>query len=197
MDLAIAGIALIAALPVMLLSILAVKVASPGPALYWQEREGRKGRTIRVPKIRTMIPDADGAMEELLASDPHLREEWRAGYKLREDPRIIPVLGAFLRRYSLDELPQLWSVVRGDMSLVGPRPFPFYHLDALDFQARRLRNQVRPGITGLWQVSARGVADITVQQKHDIYYIRNWSIWLDLYILGRTCRAVLSGQGAY
>jgi Undecaprenyl-phosphate galactose phosphotransferase WbaP len=197
LDLAIGSTVLLASLPVMLLAMASVKILSPGPALFWQTREGFKGRQIRVPKIRTMVPDAEDRMEEVFESDPGAREEWESGFKLREDPRIIPVVGRLFRRFSIDELPQLWSVVNGDMSLVGPRPFPAYHLEALSFQARRLRNQVRPGLTGLWQVSARGVADVERQQAYDIYYIRNWSVWLDLYVLARTISAVASGRGAY
>jgi Undecaprenyl-phosphate galactose phosphotransferase WbaP len=197
LDLGLGAIALVLTLPVTLAAMLAVKVLSPGPALFWQAREGRKGRTIRVPKIRTMVPDAELRMEELLRSDPALRAEWQEAFKLRDDPRIIPRVGRFFRRYSIDELPQLWSVVRGDMSLVGPRPFPAYHLDALSPHVRRLRDAVRPGITGLWQVTSRGEAGVEAQQAHDLYYIRNWSIWLDLYILARTVAVVLSGRGAY
>jgi Undecaprenyl-phosphate galactose phosphotransferase WbaP len=196
-DLAAGTLILLLTLPLMMLAVLAVKVLSPGPALFWQTREGLKGRQIRVPKIRTMVPDAEDRMEELFESDPGAREEWAAGFKLKDDPRIIPVVGRLFRRFSVDELPQLWSVVKGDMSLVGPRPFPAYHLEALSFQARRLRNHVRPGLTGLWQVSARGVADVERQQAYDIYYIRNWSIWLDIYVLARTVGAVLTGKGAY
>ena len=197
LDLSLATVALILTLPIMLAAMLAVKVLSPGPALFWQEREGRKGRTIRVPKIRTMVPDAERRMEELLRSDPVLRAEWESAFKLKHDPRVIPRIGRIFRRFSIDELPQLWSVVRGDMSLVGPRPFPGYHLAALSPHARRLRDEVRPGITGLWQVTSRGEAGIEAQQVYDVYYIRNWSVWLDLHILARTVRVVLSGQGAY
>jgi len=197
MDLAVGLVALVLTLPVIVLAVLAVRLRSPGPALFWQEREGLEGRTIRVPKIRTMIPDAEARMEELLATDDVLRAQWERGYKLREDPRLIPRLGRLLRRWSVDELPQLWSVVRGDMSLVGPRPFPHYHLEALSPQARDLRNRVRPGLTGLWQVSARGIADVGEQQYYDIYYIRNWSLWLDIYVLAHTVSAVVTGRGAF
>ncbi len=184
-------------LPLMLAAMLAVKLLSPGPALFRQSREGRKGRTIQVPKIRTMVSDAEERMDALLEEDPGLREEWEGGFKLQADPRVIPVLGRLLRRFSIDELPQLWSVLRGDMSLVGPRPFPAYHLDALSDKARRLRAEVRPGVTGLWQVAARGEADVEAQEAYDLYYIRNWSIWLDLYILMRTFSAVVRGKGAW
>jgi Undecaprenyl-phosphate galactose phosphotransferase WbaP len=197
LDLALAGGGLILTLPLALGAMAAVKLLSPGPALYRQAREGRKGRTIQVPKIRTMVVDAEERMEELFQQDPGLREEWENGFKLQRDPRIIPGVGRLLRRYSIDELPQLWSVLKGDMSLVGPRPFPAYHLEALSPRARHLRAQVRPGISGLWQVSARGVADVSAQQAYDIYYIRNWSVWLDLYILARTLSAVVTGRGAY
>jgi Undecaprenyl-phosphate galactose phosphotransferase WbaP len=196
-DIALGTVLLILTLPLTLVAVLAVKLLSRGPALFWQTREGRKGRAIRVPKIRTMVPDAERRMEELFLTDPALRDEWASSFKLKQDPRIIPFVGALFRRFSIDELPQLWSVVKGDMSLVGPRPFPDYHLDALTGQARRLRNEVRPGITGLWQVTARGAAGVEAQQSHDIYYIRNWSIWLDLYILARTAAVVISGRGAY
>jgi Undecaprenyl-phosphate galactose phosphotransferase WbaP len=197
LDVGLGTVTFLVTLPLTLVAMGLVKVLSPGPALFWQDREGRKGRAIRVPKIRTMVPDAERRMEELLRSDPALRAEWEAAFKLRDDPRVIRGVGRFFRRYSIDELPQLWSVVRGDMSLVGPRPFPGYHLDALSPHARRLRDEVRPGITGLWQVSARGEAGVEAQQAYDMYYIRNWSVWLDLHILARTLVVVLSGRGAY
>jgi Undecaprenyl-phosphate galactose phosphotransferase WbaP len=197
LDLVLGTIALVLTLPLALGAVLAVKLLSPGPALFWQPREGSGGRTIQVPKIRTMVVDAERKMEELFVQDPRLKDEWENGFKLKEDPRIIPVVGRILRRYSIDELPQLWSVIRGDMSLVGPRPFPAYHLEALSSEARHLRSQVRPGISGLWQVSARGLADVATQQSYDVYYIRNWSVWLDLHVLFRTISAVITGRGAY
>jgi lipopolysaccharide/colanic/teichoic acid biosynthesis glycosyltransferase len=197
LDIALGSLLLVLTLPIIAGSMVIVRFLSPGPALYWQMREGRKGRPIRVPKIRTMVPDAERRMEELFVTDPALRDEWESSFKLKRDPRIIPVVGKLFRRFSIDELPQLWSVVKGDMSLVGPRPFPDYHLDALTPQARQLRNEVRPGITGLWQVTARGTAGVEAQQSHDIYYIRNWSPWLDLYILARTISVVVTGRGAY
>lgn len=197
MDLAIATVALVLTTPLILVSVALVKLLSPGPAFFWQLREGRRGRAIRVPKIRTMAPDAEARLEEHFLQDPALKEEWENGFKLSRDPRIVPVVGRVLRRFSIDELPQLWSVIRGDMSLVGPRPFPWYHLEALSPRSRDLRKQVRPGLTGLWQVIARGVADVGTQESYDLYYVRNWSLWLDLYILAKTVSAVISGRGAY
>jgi Undecaprenyl-phosphate galactose phosphotransferase WbaP len=196
-DLVVGTGALLVSLPLILTAMAAVKVLSPGPALYRQRREGLKGRTFQVPKVRTMVPDAERRLEEILARDAKLRAEWEAGFKLQRDPRLVPGVGRVLRRFSIDELPQLWCVVTGDMSLVGPRPFPAYHLEALDARTRRLRNQVRPGLTGLWQVTARGEAGVEAQQVYDIYYIRNWSVWLDLHILARTVAVVLTGRGAY
>jgi lipopolysaccharide/colanic/teichoic acid biosynthesis glycosyltransferase len=196
-DLILSGVALTLAAPVIGAAALAVMLASRGPAFFVQEREGLDGRRIRVRKIRTMHADAEQRLAEHLARRPELRREWEQRYKLRDDPRLIPGLGSFLRRFSLDELPQLVNVVAGSMSLVGPRPFPDYHLEQFSPNFRRLRRRARPGITGLWQVTIRSGGTIAEQQAYDTYYIRNWSLWLDLYILGRTLGAVVTGRGAY
>jgi Undecaprenyl-phosphate galactose phosphotransferase WbaP len=185
------------ALPLVAVAAALIRLTDRGGAFYEQEREGEGGRLIRIRKLRTMYGQADQLLREHLSRDPGAREEWRRHFKLRHDPRILPRVGAFLRRTSLDELPQLWSVLKGEMSLVGPRPFPFYHLEQFGADFRRLRAKVRPGLTGLWQVSARSDGDLAVQQKLDSYYIRNWSLWLDLYILARTVKAVLARDGAY
>ncbi len=185
------------ALPIILLAALAVMVLSPGSPFYSQAREGLGGRGIRVWKIRTMVPDAERRLRELLARDPAAQAEWEKYMKLRHDPRLVPVVGCWMRRLSLDELPQLWNVLRGEMSLVGPRPFPEYHLARFSPAFRELRRRVLPGITGLWQVAARSDGDLEVQEALDTYYIRNWSIWLDFYILARTIWVVLFGKGAY
>jgi lipopolysaccharide/colanic/teichoic acid biosynthesis glycosyltransferase len=174
-----------------------IRIASRGPAFFRQEREGRNGKRITVLKLRTMYSDSERVLEQYLAANSDERLNWLRFYKLRRDPRILPRIGWFLRRYSLDELPQLWNVLRGEMSLVGPRPFPDYHLDNFSSGFRALRASVTPGITGLWQVSARSEGDLKVQELDDTYYIRNWSLWLDVYILLRTLDMLLTPKGAY
>jgi Undecaprenyl-phosphate galactose phosphotransferase WbaP len=185
------------ALPLIAAAALWIKLTSRGPLIYRQEREGEGGRRLCMPKLRTMHMDAEALLMRVLSSSPQARSEWSRGFKLKKDPRILPGVGPFLRRTSLDELPQLWSVLKGEMSLVGPRPFPRYHLDGFGPRFRALRNRVKPGLTGLWQVSDRSDGDLEVQEALDTYYIRNWSLWLDIYILVRTIRAVLFPKGAY
>lgn len=197
LDLALAVIALVIAAPVILAAAALVRLLDGGPAFFVQDRAGLDGRRIAVPKIRTMRRDAEKRLEEHLSASPELRREWDDHFKLRTDPRLIPVIGPFFRRFSIDELPQLWTVLRGDMSLVGPRPFPDYHLEHFPAAFLELRLRVRPGITGLWQVTIRSAGSTTEQESYDSYYIRNWSVWLDLYVLSRTIAAVASGRGAY
>lgn len=197
LDLLLGGVTFLLTLPILGLAALAVKLVDPGPAFYVQERVGLGGRTIRVPKIRTMYVDAEERLEAHLEAAPERAREWRERMKLEGDPRVLPAVGWFLRRFSLDELPQLGSVLSGDMSLVGPRPFPGYHLEQFTSEFLELRQRVRPGLTGLWQVTSRSEGGLEEQEAQDTYYIRNWSLWLDLYVLGRTLEAVASGRGAY
>jgi Undecaprenyl-phosphate galactose phosphotransferase WbaP len=197
LDLIVGCAALLMLLPITLMAALAVLVIDGGPAFFYQSRAGLGGRRIRVPKIRTMRRDADKQLEAHLAADSSLRHEWRTRYKLRDDPRLIPGVGRLFRRFSIDELPQLWTVVTGGMGLVGPRPFPDYHLQEFSPEFRELRQRVRPGITGLWQITLRSEGSTDDQEALDSYYIRNWSVWFDLYVLARTVFAVVSGKGAY
>ena len=195
LDLVIGTALLMLATPLILFCAALVKLVSPGPAFFRQRRQGLGDKWIDVWKLRTMHPEAEKQLHEVLGGNAEAREEWQSQFKLRKDPRIVPRIGTFMRRFSLDELPQLWSVVRGDMSLVGPRPFPEYHLRRFSPEFRGLRSQVRPGLTGVWQVLARSDGDLEVQETLDTYYIRNWSAWIDLYLLARTILAVLRGQG--
>jgi Undecaprenyl-phosphate galactose phosphotransferase WbaP len=197
LDVVLAGLGLVVAAPVVVCAAVLVRLLDGGPAFYVQDRAGLDGRRIAVPKIRTMRREADTGLEDHLAANPDLRQEWEAHYKLKSDPRLIPIIGRLFRRFSIDELPQLWTVLRGDMSVVGPRPFPDYHMLHFSPAFLELRRRVRPGITGLWQVTVRSAGSIQEQETYDSYYIRNWSAWLDLYILSRTLAAVVSGRGAY
>jgi len=197
MDFGLAVLLGIAAMPVLAVAALWIRLVSGGSALYYQVRGGEAGRTIRVWKLRTMRSGAEGLLADHLQEFPEAREEWQRYFKLKKDPRILPGIGHLLRRTSLDELPQLWNVLRGEMSLVGPRPFPNYHLEQFQPEFRSLRAKVTPGLTGLWQVSARSNGDLKTQEALDTYYIRNWSPWLDLHILARTIRAVIFCDGAY
>jgi Undecaprenyl-phosphate galactose phosphotransferase WbaP len=189
--------AFLVSLPLLAIFAIWIKATSTGSPFFIQEREGKDGRRIRIYKLRTMYSDAEEILSNYLDQNPAEKSNWYRFYKLKKDPRILKGIGWFLRRYSLDELPQLWNVIRGDMSLVGPRPFPAYHLAGFPDSFRGLRASVPPGITGLWQVSARSDGDLEVQQNEDTYYIRNWSLWLDIYILVRTLLTVLIPNGAY
>lgn len=194
-DLAIALPAAVLLMPLFGLVVLAIKVIDPGPAFYVQTRVGRDGHEIRLFKFRSMYIDAERRLTEHLQASEEARLEWSRYFKLRDDPRILPNIGRLLRRSSMDELPQLWNVLFGDMTLVGPRPLPEYHATSFDPEFQRLRQSVTPGVTGLCQVLARR-AELDGQKAHDLFYIRNQSVWLDLYILLQTVPAVLSGKGA-
>jgi Undecaprenyl-phosphate galactose phosphotransferase WbaP len=197
LDLAIAAPLFLLTVPFVAACCALIKLISRGPAFFRQDREGQHGKRITICKLRTMHPDAERLLGRHLEEYPHEKASWHQYYKLKKDPRILPGIGWFLRRYSLDELPQLWSVIRGDMSLVGPRPFPYYHLNSFPDAFRTLRTSVMPGMTGLWQVSQRSDGDLGVQEAEDTYYIRNWSLWLDIYVLLRTVQRLVLPKGAY
>jgi len=173
-----------------------IKVLSPGPIFYSQERRGYKGQKIKVLKLRSMVMDAEERLYDYLEKNPNEKEEWNNHFKLLNDPRIIPFAGNFIRKYSIDELPQILNVLKGEMSLVGPRPLPDYHLNKLDTEFNILRTKVHTGLTGLWQISVRSDGNQQQLMELDSYYIRNWSIWLDLYILVQTISVVLIPKGA-
>jgi exopolysaccharide production protein ExoY len=168
---------------------------SGGTVIYRHRRVGKDGRMFECLKFRTMVPDADRELHTLLESNEELKAEWIQNHKLKDDPRITAI-GRFLRRTSLDELPQLWNVLRGDMSLVGPRPIVREELLRYGRSAS-VYLAVKPGITGLWQTTGRNNTDYRRRVAMDVYYVRNQSLWLDAYILLRTTGVVLGGTGAY
>ena len=194
-DIVGATVLLLVLSPLFALISAAIRLTTSGPVLYRQTRMGYEGQAFTVLKFCTMYADADTRLHELLARDPQCRAEYEQYHKLQNDPRVTAV-GQWLRRYSLDELPQLVNVLRGDMSLVGPRAYMPEEL----FQMRGLNRvvlQAPPGITGLWQVSGRNSVSFSTRVDLDVHYVHNWSPWLDLYLLARTLPVVLSGRGAH
>jgi undecaprenyl-phosphate galactose phosphotransferase len=193
-DLISAGLLLVLLSPVFLYLMIRIR-ADGGPAFFAHSRIGAGGASFPCYKFRTMVPDAGEVLARMLRDDPEVRREWDETHKLKQDPRITPI-GRYLRASSLDELPQLWNVLRGDMSMVGPRPIveaelerygedAFYYLEA------------RPGITGVWQVSGRSDTDYDFRVYLDSWYVKNWSLWYDVVILIKTVRVVLGRAGAY
>ncbi len=180
--------------PLLALLALAVKLTSRGPVFYSQRRIGRHGHEFRAWKFRSMVADADAVLKAHLTAHPELAAEWNLKHKLADDPRITAI-GKLLRKTSLDELPQIWNVLVGEMSLVGPRPIVRAEM-AKYAEALELYLKVRPGITGLWQVSGRSNTTYEERVRFDEYYVRNWSVWLDIFVLGRTVKTVLKSEGA-
>jgi exopolysaccharide biosynthesis polyprenyl glycosylphosphotransferase len=191
LDLCLALIALIMVSPVMLLAAVLIKITSPGPVLFTQKRIGQSKRKFTIYKFRTMAVNAEAKMRQL----EHLNEVSGPVFKIKNDPRITPV-GRFLRNTSIDELPQLINVLKGDMSLVGPRPLPIRDYEAFSQDWHRRRFSVRPGMTCLWQVNGRSSLPFEKWMELDMQYIDKWSLWLDLKILAQTVPAVLKGLGA-
>jgi exopolysaccharide biosynthesis polyprenyl glycosylphosphotransferase len=190
-DVVISMILMLLIVPLLLALSILVKLDSPGPVFYLSRRYGRRGELFYMYKFRSMVENADNLLKDLKKHN----EVGGPIFKMKQDPRITR-MGTFLRKYSLDELPQIFNVLKGDMSLVGPRPLPIEQVEREDFrQLKRL--DVRPGITGLWQI--RGRSDVSFQRlvRWDIWYINNWSFWLDLHILWQTIPVVLKGRGAY
>jgi exopolysaccharide biosynthesis polyprenyl glycosylphosphotransferase len=190
LDVLFSASVLIVFFPVLLAIAIAIKLDSRGPVLYFSERIGKKGRVFRCTKFRTMVRDAEKRRADVM----HMNERDGVLFKISNDPRITK-LGRFLRKYSIDELPQFFNVLRGDMSVVGPRP-PLAS-EVREYKLSHLRRlDVTPGLTGLWQVQARQDPSFDNYISLDVTYIENWSIWLDFKIIMRTVGVVLSGTGA-
>ncbi len=194
-DLAATLIGGLLVLPLILLIALLVKLDSHGSVFYSQQRIGQNGETFKAWKFRTMVQNADAVLKDYLELHPEQQAAWERDHKLKRDPRVTPI-GRFLRRTSLDELPQLWNILRGEMSLVGPRPIVDEEIPRYGDKFS-LYTKVIPGLTGLWQVSGRNNITYEERVSLDAYYVRNWSVWLDVYILLRTVWVVLTGEGAY
>jgi len=182
-------------LPFIVLIAVVIRLDSPGPIFYGQFRIGQDGKPFKAWKFRSMVQGADQSLQDYLAKHPELKDAWERDQKLRNDPRVTRV-GRFLRQTSLDELPQLWNILRGEMSLVGPRPIVDEEIQRYG-EKFALYTKVTPGLTGLWQVSGRNHLPYEERVNLDAYYVRNWSVWLDLYILLRTVLVVITGEGAY
>ena len=195
MDLVASITGTILLMPLLFYVAVAVKMSSRGPILYAHERIGKDGRKFKAWKFRTMFENSNDVLELYLEQHPDLRSEWEKDHKLRHDPRVTRI-GRFIRKTSIDELPQLWNVIRGDMSLVGPRPIVTAEIEKYG-PYYGLYTMVTPGITGLWQVSGRNNTTYEERVQLDAYYVRNWSPWMDMYLLIRTIRIVLFAHGAY
>ena len=191
LDFMLAAFVLILVSPIMLMAALLIKLTSPGPVFFTQKRIGQNKRQFKIYKFRSMATDAEAKMRQL----EHLNEVSGPVFKIKHDPRITPV-GRFIRKTSIDELPQLFNVLKGDMSLVGPRPLPVRDYEGFNEDWHRRRFSVRPGITCLWQVNGRSSIPFEKWMELDMQYIDKWSLWLDLKILARTIPAVLRGFGA-
>ncbi len=192
-DVFISGLGLLLLAPFLALLAVAIRLDSPGPAFYWHPRIGLGGKTFKMLKFRSMRIDAHAVLWEHLQKDPTLMAEWEQYQKLKKDPRVTRV-GRLLRRFSLDELPQLWNVFTGSMSLVGPRPLT---LEQRSMWGSAFEEYVRvlPGITGLWQVSGRNDIPMKDRIAYDRTYMRGWSLWLDCWIFLKTFWVVLRGPG--
>jgi len=182
-------------LPFLLIITLLIKLTSPGPALYKHKRLGKDGKYFNAYKFRSMVIDADEQLKKVLETDPAIKNEWEINHKIQNDPRITK-FGGFLRRTSMDEFPQLINILKGEMSLVGPRPIVDAEIEKYGEDYERIFS-IRPGLTGLWQVSGRSNTNYNERVTYDSYYLQSWSVWLDLWIIFKTFGAVIMGKGAY
>lgn len=184
---------LLITLPFTLLAALLIKLEDKGPVFFYQNRLGLNGKPFQLAKFRTMVQGAEAKLEQYLAENPVAKQEYLRYRKLEKDPRITHI-GAYLRKFSLDELPQLLNVLRGEMNLIGPRAYMLHELDINDETTKTIL-RVKPGVTGWWQVMGRNEATFDERRQLDLYYISNWSLWLDYYILIKTTWIVFSGNG--
>lgn len=196
-DILFSTIALVIGAPFFLFIAFLIFCTSPGKVIYAHHRIGRGGKTFKCYKFRSMYPNADKKLNDILTHNPQLKEEWEKSYKLKNDPRIIPI-GHFLRKTSLDEIPQFWNVLRGDLSIVGPRPVVQEEVDKYLGQRAAKILSIRPGLTGPWQVSGR--SNIKCYQKRiefDEFYVDNHSLWYDVKLIIKTLPVMLFSKGAY
>jgi Undecaprenyl-phosphate galactose phosphotransferase WbaP len=195
MDLSFVIIGGIIILPLLLFIALLVRLSSPGPVLYGHRRLGKNRTHFNAYKFRSMVNNSQDVLEKLLDRSPELRGEWEANHKLKNDPRVTAI-GKFLRRTSFDEFPQLINILKGEMSLVGPRPVVDEEVEKYGKNFDYIFS-VKPGLTGLWQVSGRSDTDYAERVAFDTYYLQSWSVWLDLWVLLKTIEVVFKGKGAY
>jgi Undecaprenyl-phosphate galactose phosphotransferase WbaP len=195
MDLCLVILGGVVFLPLFLIIALLVKISSPGPVLYGHRRLGKNGKYFTAYKFRSMVKNSQEILERMLLTSPELREEWESNHKLKNDPRVTPI-GKFLRRTSFDEFPQLINILKNEMSLVGPRPVVDEEVKKYGEDFDRIFS-VKPGLTGLWQVSGRSDTDYAERVSFDTYYLQSWSAWLDIWVLLKTIGVVIKGKGAY
>lgn len=182
--------------PLFLIIALAIALTSKGKVIYGHLRIGRGGKPFKCYKFRTMYIDAEKRLQEILESQPEKKAEWNRNFKLKDDPRVTPI-GKFLRKTSLDELPQFWNVFLGDLSVVGPRPVVAEELDLFFGEDAKTVLKIRPGVTGPWQVSGRSDTSYETRIKMDTNYVDTHSFWSDLRVIGKTIYCMLSRKGAY
>lgn len=195
-DIGFSIFAIVVTLPITIPIAIIIKLTDGGNIIYSHERVGKNGKKFNVLKFRSMYVDADEKLKEILKTDQKAKEEWEKSFKLKNDPRITPI-GKFLRKTSLDELPQFINVLKGDMSVVGPRPVVEEELVKYYKEKAKLYKSVKPGITGYWQVEGRSDTDYDERIKMDEYYIKNQSFLLDLKIILKTIKVMITGKGAY
>jgi undecaprenyl-phosphate galactose phosphotransferase len=195
-DIGFSLFAIVVTLPVMIPIAVVIKLIDGGSIFFGHTRVGYRGKKFKVLKFRSMYIDADTRLKEILENDPKAREEWEKTFKLKNDPRVTPI-GKFLRKTSLDELPQFFNVLKGDMSVVGPRPVVEEELTKYYKEKAELYKSVKPGVTGYWQVEGRSDTGYDERIRMDEWYIKNQSFLLDLKIILKTLKVMLTGKGAY